>query len=81
MISKIEFCSNFHDFFHRYELSLGEAAQILSISRLRVYLYLTGIFRFDPKRETAVSNRMANYVLQQKIARAWLKRRNKAVPR
>jgi hypothetical protein len=81
MLSKTEFCSNFHDFFHRYEMTLSQASTTLGVSRLRVYLYLTGIFRFDEKRETAVSNRMSNYVLQQKIMRAWLRRRNGGVPR
>ncbi len=76
MISKSEFCSHFHDFFHRYDLSLAQASAVLSVSRLRVYLYLTGMFRFDPKRESAVVERMANYILLQKLRRTWLERRN-----
>jgi len=76
MISKIEFCQSFHDFFHRYDLSLGQASVILSVSRLRVYLYLTGIFLYDEKRESAVVEKMANYILLQKLRSTWLERRN-----
>ena len=74
MISKREFELRFRDFFDRYELSLSQASAILSISRLRVYLYLTGIFRFDEKRESEVMHRMANYILLQKLQRTWLER-------
>jgi hypothetical protein len=74
MISKLEFERRFRDFFDRYELSLGQASAILSISRLRVYLYLTGIFRFNETRETGVINRIANYVLLQKLRKSWQER-------
>jgi hypothetical protein len=75
MISKIEFERSFRDFFDRYEMSLSQASSILSISRLRVYLYLTGIYRFNEKRESAVIERMANYILLQKLRSTWLERR------
>jgi hypothetical protein len=75
MISKIEFGRHFRDFFDRYELTLSQTSAILSISRLRVYLYLTGIYRFNEKRESAVMEKMANYVLLQKLRSTWLDRR------
>jgi hypothetical protein len=74
MISKIEFCTKFHDFFHRYDMSLSQASAIVGVSRLRVYLYLTGMFRFNEKRETEVINRIANYILLQKLRNYWRER-------
>jgi hypothetical protein len=74
MISKIEFENRFRDFLEDYELSLGQASAILRISKLRAYLYRSGWFKFDQERETEVINRMANYILLQKLRRAWRER-------
>ena len=74
MISKSEFEDRFRGFLQKYELSLGQASTILQISKLRAYLYRTGWFQFDQERETEVINRMANYILLQKLRSAWLKR-------
>ena len=74
MISKSEFKQHFCDFLERYELSLSQAAAILRISKLRAYLYLTGWFRFDEKRESEVMHLMANYILLQKLPYSWLER-------
>jgi hypothetical protein len=71
MISKSEFEKSFRDFLERYELSLGQAAVILRISKLRAYLYQTGWFKFDQERESAVIQQMANYILLQKLRSAW----------
>jgi hypothetical protein len=70
MISKREFEKRFRDFLTNYDLSLGQASAILRISKLRAYLYQTGWFRFDPERESAVLNLMANYILLQKLRNA-----------
>jgi hypothetical protein len=74
MISKSEFEQHFRDFLERYELSLSQASAILRISKLRAYLYLTGWFRFDEKRESEVMHLMANYILLQKLRYSWLER-------
>jgi hypothetical protein len=79
MISKSEFEESFRDFLDRYELSLSQASVILTISRLRVYLYLTGWFRYDEKRESEVIQKMASYILLQKLRSTWLERRSKGV--
>jgi hypothetical protein len=76
MISKSEFEKSFRDFLDRYELTLSQASTILTISRLRVYLYYTGWFRWDEKRESAVIERMANYILNHKLRSTWLERRS-----
>ena len=76
MISKSEFEERFLGFLQKYELSLSQASVILNISRLRVYLYLTGWFRYDEKRQSAVIEKMSNYILNQKLRSTWLERRS-----
>jgi hypothetical protein len=71
MISKGEFEHRFRAFLDEYELSLGQASVILRISKLRVYLYRSGWFKFDQERETEIIDRMANYILLQKLRSAW----------
>jgi hypothetical protein len=61
MISKVEFEREVRAFVTQYELSLEQAADVLGISKLRVYLYLSGWFLFDAQREEAVLERMDNY--------------------
>jgi hypothetical protein len=74
MISKSEFEDRFRVFLQKYELSLGQASVIPRISKLRAYLYRSGWFKFDQERETEIINRMANYILLQKLRSAWLPR-------
>jgi hypothetical protein len=76
MISKREFEKRFRAFLTNYDLSLSQASAILRISNLRAHLYLTGWFRFNPGRESAVLNLMSNYILLQKLRNAWQLRSN-----
>jgi hypothetical protein len=65
MISKFEFEREVSAFVAHYELSLTQAADLLGVSKLRVYLYLTGWFLFDAQREEAVLERMDDYQFSQ----------------
>jgi hypothetical protein len=71
MISKSEFEDRFRGFLLKYDLSIGQASVILRISKLRAYLYRSGWFKFDQERETEIIDRMANYILLQKLRSAW----------
>jgi hypothetical protein len=60
---KYQFQRRFTRWLVVHNLSLGAAADILGVSKLRGHLYLSGWFKFDPAREARISKRMDLYTI------------------